>query len=224
MLAQEASSTPLTQVSNSRTAAQGRPNDPGRASDSGRASDLVLIVETLAEEIGRLRKNLAEQQRQQAQQHKRLEQGMAEVRQQLRGDAADDAESPRSEITQTVTEAQLGPNQLRALLTFDQSLAQLLILAGDGSNASPDATVADAPMSIREGLDMLQIRVRNLQRSMGLEPVPSVGQQYDPEIHRIERHERRPGVPAGQVLAEVLPGYRYQGELVRPARVVVNEL
>ncbi len=216
MLAQKASPAPLTQVPNSRTAAQGRPKDPGRA------SDLVLIVETLAEEIGRLRKNLADQQRQQAQQHKRLEQGMAEVRHQLRGDAADDAEPPRSEITQTVTEAQLGPNQLRALLTFDQSLAQLLTLAGDDDSVSPDTAVDDAPISIREGLDMLQIRVRNLQRSMGLEPVPSIGQPYDPEVHRIERTEQRPDIPVGQVLAEVLPGYRYQGELVRPARVVVN--
>jgi GrpE len=118
-----------------------------------------------------------------------------------------------------------GPAQLRTLLELDQAILNLLRLAGRG--AAPTAagdSEGDAPASLREGLGLLQVRVRNLQHSFGLEPIAAVGRPFDDRWHQAQAVVWRPDLPDRVVVEEVLPGYRLGERLVRPALVVVNRL
>jgi molecular chaperone GrpE len=56
----------------------------------------------------------------------------------------------------------------------------------------------------------------------GLEGIdPEVGEPFDPTVHEAVAHE--PGDGGGQVVAGLLrPGYRWKGELLRPAMVQVR--
>ncbi len=120
--------------------------------------------------------------------------------------------------------------QLRVLLELDQAVLQLLRLA-EGAPPPPhpmnppdpkEALPGDTPRSLREGLALLQVRVRNLQHSMGLAAIPARGLLFDDRWHQACGVTDRPDLPDGQVVEEILPGYRLGERLVRPARVVVN--
>ena len=122
-----------------------------------------------------------------------------------------------------------GPSsaQVRVLLELDQAVLQLLRLAA-GAGADPDDPAdpgdapEDTPRSLREGLALLQIRVRNLQHSMGLEAIPARDLPFDDRWHEACGVTHRPDLPDGQVVEEILPGYRLGERVVRPARVIVN--
>ncbi len=112
--------------------------------------------------------------------------------------------------------------QKRTLVELAQAVSNLRALA-TGAATVPTGDV-DSPRSIREGLDLLEIRVNNLQRSFGIEKIPTVGRPFDDRIHRAHGVVSRADLPDGQVVEELLPGYLLDGELERPALVIVNRL
>jgi GrpE protein len=116
--------------------------------------------------------------------------------------------------------------QVRSLVELDQALLELLRLATPAtpakSEAGETAEEDTAPRSLREGLSLLQVRVRNLQHSLGLEAIPTHNQFFDDRWHEARGVAHRPDLPDGWVVEELLPGYRLGGRVVRPARVVVN--
>ncbi len=116
----------------------------------------------------------------------------------------------------------LDPAQVRTLIELAGAAHRLKDLAAGGPPA--EAGDRDAPRSVREGLDLLGIRVSNLQRSFGLEPIPALGRPFDDRLHRAHGVCRRPDLPEGQVVEELLPGYLLDGEVQRPALVIVNRL
>jgi len=111
------------------------------------------------------------------------------------------------------------PAQVRALVELDQAVVQLRHLA----QASPaESPAGNAPRSLREGLSFLQVRVRNLQHSLGLEAIPAQHRPFEDRWHEACGVAHRPDLPDGWVVEEILPGYRLGERVVRPARVVVN--
>jgi hypothetical protein len=117
-----------------------------------------------------------------------------------------------------------GPSsaQVRALLELDQAILQLLRLTQVVDPAALERPEENAPRSLQEGLSLLQVRVRNLQHSMGLEAIPAQNQFFDDRWHEARGAAYRPDLPDGWVVEEILPGYRLGQRVVRPARVIVN--
>jgi len=113
------------------------------------------------------------------------------------------------------------PAQVRALLELDQAVLQLLRLSQmpPGGLEEP---AENAPQSLSEGLSLLQVRVRNLQHSLGLEAIPALNRFFDDRWHEARGVAHRSDLPDGWVVEEILPGYRLGERVVRPARVVVN--
>ena len=73
-----------------------------------------------------------------------------------------------------------------------------------------------------KGIAMLRSRLEATLAELGLEPVGTVGEPFDPTRHEAVYHEPDPAAE-GQVVAEVIrPGYRLRGRLLRPAEVVVR--
>lgn len=173
------------------------------------SEDLAAAVVSLESEITKLRRAVLRQGHAQELFQERVEKAVEHL-----------ADSPAAKPAPVT----LGTAQVRALVDLDQALLQLLRLAGQ---QTPEITVAppeDAPQSLREGLSLLQVRVRNLQRSLGLEPIAAVGRPFDDRWHQACGTVQRPDLPDRQVVEEVLPGYRLGERLVRPAMVVVNRL
>jgi hypothetical protein len=172
----------------------------------------------VVEELARLRKAVLRQGHAQELFQARVEEAVAG----LAAGAAEPA-SPQPPAGPTTA-------QVRALMELDQAVLQLLRLAeagaGDRPGAVPVGAAADAdddaPRSLREGLALLQVRVRNLQHALGLEPIPARGCVFDDRWHEAGGVAERPDLPDRWVVEEILPGYRLGGRVVRPARVIVN--
>lgn len=76
--------------------------------------------------------------------------------------------------------------------------------------------------SVVAGLDMLYKEFKRLLRDEGLEEVPArEGEKFDPQLHEAVELKDDEG-EEGRVLSVLQRGYRFQGGLLRPARVYVS--
>ena len=194
--------------------------DPEAAEAEERGAD-APSVDDLSREIARLRRTLLKHGHAQELFQGRVEDAMAGLAKELerppRAQARrDDDGRPQS------AEKGLSTAQLRSLVELGQAARNLLVLAAGGLSAEEGDE--DSPRSVREGLDLLEIRVSNLQRSFGLEPIPARGRPFDDRFHRAHGVCQRSDLPDGQVVEVVLPGYLIHGEVERPALVIVNQL
>ena len=210
------------------------PDQPRMAEPAADADALAA----LAQEVARLRRALLKQGHAQELFHQRIEEEVRDLARQRSPPApapAPDPEQPQAAAspagdtaatTATVAGAAGGlpnPAQLRAMLDLDRAVLHMLHLArGQGGAAAP-GDPDSSPHSVAEGLGLLQIRVRNLQLSMGLEPIPTVGHPFDDRLHQVHGISHRADLPDGQVTEEILPGFRLRGRLLRPALITVNQ-
>jgi molecular chaperone GrpE len=72
-----------------------------------------------------------------------------------------------------------------------------------------------------KGVEMIYGRMSESLKKAGLEPIESVGAQFDPHLHQaIERVETQEAED-GTVLGEFQRGYNFKGKLLRPSMVKV---
>ncbi|MFY9821322.1 MAG: nucleotide exchange factor GrpE [Thermoanaerobaculia bacterium] len=169
------------------------------------------LLEVLASELSLLRKAVLRQGHAQELFQARVEEAVGRL-----SEAPERAGSPASAVPNAA--------QVRALLELDRAVLQLLRLAQTSQATAPEGPAGNAPQSLREGLSLLQIRVRNLQHSLGLEAIPTLNRFFDDRWHEACGVAHQPDLPDGWVVEEILSGYRLGERVVRPARVVVNRL
>jgi molecular chaperone GrpE len=78
--------------------------------------------------------------------------------------------------------------------------------------------------ALLEGVELVERKFRTILESAGLERIDPIGQPFDPAT--MEALTTMPAQEAGEdetVATVFAPGYKYQGTLVRPARVVVKK-
>jgi molecular chaperone GrpE len=75
--------------------------------------------------------------------------------------------------------------------------------------------------SILTGYTMSVQRIERSLAQAGLEPIPCVGQPFDPELMEVVAVAPDSGRAAGEVIEEVRPGYLWRGRVFRYAQVSV---
>ena len=85
--------------------------------------------------------------------------------------------------------------------------------------------VETADRDYAKGVELIYQRLSDTLKKMGLEPIATEGQQFDPNLH--QAIERVPSKDADDqaILGEFQRGYNFKGKLLRPAmvRVAVRE-
>ena len=84
-----------------------------------------------------------------------------------------------------------------------------------GSSASAD--------SLLKGVEMTLQQLNQLLRAHGVEPQDSIGQPFDPHSHEAVGSRYDPEKPDHVILQVVQRGYSYGSEILRPAKVVIND-
>lgn len=71
-------------------------------------------------------------------------------------------------------------------------------------------------------LRMLQWQMNEVLRGEGLQPVPAVGESFNPYVHEAVEAVESNDKPEGTILEEMRKGYTLGEETLRPARVKVS--
>lgn len=80
------------------------------------------------------------------------------------------------------------------------------------------------PESVQQGVKMIWQQCEEFLRQQGVEAVPTVGHPFDPSMHEaLSIAPATDDTPANTVVAEINAGYLLNGQLLRPAQVVVAQ-
>ena len=96
-----------------------------------------------------------------------------------------------------------------------------LLPALDDLNRAIEAESAPRE-TILEGIRSIAASFESALTSAGVEPISSVGEQFDPELHEAVDTEETSREMDGKVIAEYSRGFRIGDRLLRPARVKVG--
>ena len=83
------------------------------------------------------------------------------------------------------------------------------------------ASEAGAEEFFVSGLELVVREFETALERLGVVPVPSVGERFDPAVHDAIAAEESDDVNEETVVAELVPGYRLHDRLLRPAIVRV---
>ena len=89
--------------------------------------------------------------------------------------------------------------------------------------AALDPATTD-PAAVVKGVDLVEKKLRKALAASGLEIVDALDQPFDPSVHEAVATEPALSSEDDNMVARVYqPGYRFNGQLLRPARVVVKQ-
>jgi molecular chaperone GrpE len=71
------------------------------------------------------------------------------------------------------------------------------------------------------GMELIYQRLADSLRKLGLEPISTKGQKFDPHVHHAVDMVETGDVEEQTILDEYQPGYNFRGRLLRPAMVKV---
>lgn len=155
-------------------------------------------------------------------------------------EASDAPESTPSELEQLEQELEATRDQLlRTLADFEnyrrriekeaESIGQAgkrdlllgLLDVMDSFDQASHLTAEEAGTT--EGLQAIHRQLLNLLESHGVKPFDSLGHPFDPELHEaVDTVQAEAlGVEPGTIVREYQKGYRWDGRVLRPARVQV---
>ena len=78
-----------------------------------------------------------------------------------------------------------------------------------------------SPEQFRTGVELIAKQLEDAVRNLGVTPVETVGQQFDPRLHEALGSVDTVEYPDGSVVEEIRRGYRIKERLLRPALVRV---
>lgn len=77
--------------------------------------------------------------------------------------------------------------------------------------------------ALLSGMEMVFKQLQDFLAEQGVQPVPAVGEKFDPHVHDALAQEASEEVPEGLVTKQLRKGYRLKERLLRPANVVVSK-
>ncbi len=103
---------------------------------------------------------------------------------------------------------------VRALLPVLDNFERTLRNAHPASNA--DSVIKGVSIICDQMLDVLKLQ--------GVERIKAVGEEFDPGVHEAVIQKNEPEKEGGIVLEELEGGYKLNGRVIRPSKVVVNKV
>jgi molecular chaperone GrpE len=74
-----------------------------------------------------------------------------------------------------------------------------------------------------QGIGHIERQFAEALKNMGVEPIPTVGQKFDPNLHESGGSKKDDSQDDGVVLEELIKGWKIGDVVLRPAKVIVNE-
>jgi molecular chaperone GrpE len=104
---------------------------------------------------------------------------------------------------------------IRSLLPSFDNLA--LALANAGAAAE-----TEAGDSFVKGVQLVYDHILDALKNHGVEQIESLGEQFDPSVHEAMMRRTEDDKPDNIVLEEFQVGFKLNGQVIRPSKVIVN--
>jgi len=75
-----------------------------------------------------------------------------------------------------------------------------------------------------KGVQIIYDQMLNILKSHGLEQIEAMGEKFDPALHEAIMQQAEPEQEQDTVLEEFQKGYKLNGRVIRPSKVIVNKL
>ena len=111
----------------------------------------------------------------------------------------------------------------KALTQKESFIHELLPVLDNLERALASSTSAVASQ-FRQGVEMTMQQLQQLLRQHGIETQESAGQPFNPHLHEAVSQSHDPARPDHAILEVLQRGYRRGAKVIRPAKVVINEL
>jgi molecular chaperone GrpE len=118
------------------------------------------------------------------------------------------------------------PKQIADAIEYEkEKIIRTLLPALDNfermlQNAQP----AENAESVVKGIKITYDHTLDILRSHGVEQIKSLGEKFDPALHEAITQKNEAGKEEGVVLEEFAKGYKLNGRVIRPSKVIVNKL
>jgi molecular chaperone GrpE len=111
----------------------------------------------------------------------------------------------------------------RELLPVIDNLERALE-AGQDAKARDNATrLTESHEALARGVALVHDELRSRLQSAGVEAFDPTGERFDPQLHEALSTRPEEGTDPGVVVETLEKGYRLNGQVLRPARVVVSK-
>lgn len=101
------------------------------------------------------------------------------------------------------------------------AVRSLLPVVDDFERALKAASLSGAAAEFVQGVELICQRMLDTFKRLGLEPIASVGEKFDPHLHHAVEMSPNPDLEEQTILEEYQRGYNFKGRLLRPAMVKV---
>jgi len=142
-------------------------------------------------------------------------QGLAADEKRTLADALNELEAAKQRVTR---DARAAAEQLK-----QQLIEKLLPVLDDLDRTVAAATAAGDAPTVVEGVALVRSQLEGVLRGYGVERIDALDRTFDPTVHEAITTIPLPSRSRDRVVVEQLaPGYRFNGALLRPAKVVVG--
>ncbi len=105
----------------------------------------------------------------------------------------------------------------------ERLLAEILPIVDNLDRAMASLAEGHDPAKVMDGLKIAQEELHGVLELHGVQPVKSLGQEFNPQIHEAVGVIDSPDKKEGTILEEVQRGYLFNGRLIRPSRVKIAQ-
>ena len=118
------------------------------------------------------------------------------------------------------------PKQIADTLAYEhEKVIRTLLPALDNFELTlKNAESAENAQAIIKGVKIIYDQMLDILKSHGAEQIKALGEKFDPVMHQAMLHQARPEQGENVVLEEFQRGYKLNGRVIRPSRVVINKL
>jgi len=118
------------------------------------------------------------------------------------------------------------PKQIADTLAYEhEKVIRTLLPALDNFELTlKNAESAENAEAIIKGVKIIYDQMLDILKSHGAEQIKALGEKFDPVMHQAMLHQARPEQGENVVLEEFQRGYKLNGRVIRPSRVVINKL
>lgn len=118
------------------------------------------------------------------------------------------------------------PKQIADNIAYEkEKLIKTLLPALDNfEHTLQNADSAEDVSSFVKGVRIIYDQMLDILKSHGVEPIKALGEKFDPTMHEAMMQKTDPDIEDNVVLEEFQKGYKLNGRLIRPTKVIVNKL